>query len=76
MRDGFRDRRFTPVDPVDLLDYEGAELILIGARKDAEEDLGIEFRPENENEYRADVLKDLRLPREIVRESLFEGGWV
>jgi hypothetical protein len=61
------------VDPPDFLNYEGAEIILIGARENAEEELGIEFRPDEETECTADVLEDLKLPREIVREPLFEG---
>jgi hypothetical protein len=71
----FRGRRFIPVDPSDFLNYQGAQIVLIGARENAEEELGIEFTPDDENECTADVLKDLRLPREIVREPLFEGQW-
>jgi hypothetical protein len=71
----FGGRRFIPVDPVDFLNYEGAELILIGATTNAEEELGVAFRPDDENEHKADVLRDLKLPREIVREPLFEGQW-
>jgi hypothetical protein len=41
-----------------------------------ERELGIEFKPDNGDEHRADVLKDLKLSREIVREALFEGEWV
>jgi hypothetical protein len=71
----FAGRRWIPVDPPDFLDYEGAELVLIGARQTAEEELGIEFRPDDEDEHTADVLRDLKLPREIAREPLFEGRW-
>ncbi len=71
----FEGRRFQPVDPPEFLDYEGAELVLIGARENAEEELGIEFRPDAENEHNADILRDLKLPREVVREPLFEGQW-
>jgi hypothetical protein len=76
LRDKFQGRRFIPVDPPEFLDHEGAELLLIGAREDPERELGIEFKPDNEDEHNADVLKDLKLPREIVREALFEGEWV
>jgi hypothetical protein len=37
----FAGRRFIPVDPVEFLNYEGAELMLIGATENAEEELGI-----------------------------------
>src|SRR4051794_17146148 len=60
----FRGRRFIPVDPPDFLNCEGAQIVLIGARENAGEELGIEFRPDDENECTADVLKDLKLPRE------------
>ena len=71
----FRGRRFIPIDPPEFLDYEGAELMLIGAAENAEEELGLEFKPDRENLHTADVLRDLKLPREIVREPLFEGEW-
>jgi hypothetical protein len=75
LQERFAGRRFIPVDPVEFLNYEGAELILIGAAENAEEELGIEFKPDDENEHTADVLRDLNLPREIAREPLFEGQW-
>jgi hypothetical protein len=75
LQDKFQGRRFIPVDPPDFLNYEGAELLLIGARENAEEELGIEFKPDEETEHTADVLQDLKLPREIVREPLFKGQW-
>jgi hypothetical protein len=71
----FRGRRFAPVDPPDFLDYEGAELLLVGAAEDAEKELGIEFKPDEEDEHTADVLRDLKLPREVALEPLFEGAW-
>jgi hypothetical protein len=71
----FAGRRFVPVDPPDFLDYEGAELVLIGAEENPEQELGLEFVPDREDEHTADVLRDLALPREVVREPLFEGAW-
>ncbi len=71
----FQGRRFIPVDPPEFLNYEGAEILLIGAAENAEEELGIEFRPDKEDEHTADVLRDLKLPREVAREPLFEGEW-
>jgi hypothetical protein len=75
LKEKFDGRRFIPVDPPDFLNYEGAEVVLIGASENAEQELGIEFRADEETECTADVLEDLKLPREIVREPLFEGQW-
>jgi hypothetical protein len=46
---------------------------LIGATENGEGELGIEFKPDDENEHTADVLRDLKLPRKIAREPLFKG---
>jgi hypothetical protein len=75
LQDKFGNRKFVPVDPPDFLDYDGAELMLIGASEKPEEELGIEFKPDREDEHRADIFKILKLPRELVREPLFEGKW-
>jgi hypothetical protein len=75
LRQKFGARRWIPVDPPDFLDYEGAELALIGARENAESELGIDFKPDAEDDHTSDVLRDLKLPREIAREPLFEGRW-
>jgi hypothetical protein len=71
----FKGRRFIPIDPPRFLDYEGAELMLIGAAENPEEELGLEFKSDRETLHTADVLRDLKLPREVVREPLFEGEW-
>jgi hypothetical protein len=75
LQEKFGDRRLVPADPPDFLNYEGAEVVLIGASENAEQELGIEFRADEETECTADVPEDLKLPREIVREPLFEGRW-
>jgi hypothetical protein len=75
LQEKFAGRRFIPVDPPDFLDYEGAELMLIGAAENAEAELGIKFRPDDEDEHTADVFRELQLPREVAREPLFEGEW-
>ena len=64
-----------PVDPPDFLNYEGAELMFIGASEKPEQELGIVFKPDHETLHSADVFKDLKLPREIAREPLLEGEW-
>jgi hypothetical protein len=43
LRERFAGRRFIPADPPALLDYPGAELVLIGAAEDASGELGIEL---------------------------------
>jgi hypothetical protein len=75
LQEKFAGRKFVPVDPPDFLDYEGAELMFIGAAEDPERELGIAFKPDRETEHTADVLRDLRLPRDVVRVPLFEGEW-
>jgi hypothetical protein len=75
LQEKFGTRKFAPVDPPDFLDYEGAELELIGAAEDPAQELGLIFQPDKEDEQRADVLKDLKLPREVVHDPLFEGKW-
>ena len=75
LREKFAGRKFLPVDPPDFLDYEGAELVFIGAAEDPEAELGVAFEPDREDEHTADVFRDLELPREIARTPLFEGQW-
>jgi hypothetical protein len=43
-----------------LLDYEGAEVVIIGAAADAEAELGIELDAETERIQDADLLRQLR----------------
>lgn len=72
----FRDRRFADCDPPDFLDYEGAELILIGAKEEPRKELGIQLPTEKETEQSADIFKELKLKRtEHPVAPLFEGKW-
>jgi hypothetical protein len=57
----FRGRRFAPLSPPDFLDYEGAEIVLIGAAEDAERELGIDFDIRRERLEASDLVRDLRL---------------
>jgi hypothetical protein len=57
----FRGRRFIFVDTPELLDYEGAELVLIGASNDPQGELGIELNAEHERLEEADIFRKLRL---------------
>jgi hypothetical protein len=68
----FADRRFATADPR-LLDYEGAEFVLIGARTDPEQayDIGIETEPGT-----VDIFRQLKMSRGEYRlEPLLKGEW-
>jgi hypothetical protein len=72
----FRGRRFADVDPPELLDYEGTELVLIGADEDVSDELGIRLDTEHETTTRADIFTQLKLDRhEHPTEPLFKGEW-
>jgi hypothetical protein len=76
LRDRFADRRWVPVEPLRFLDYEGAELVLIGGRDDLGEDLGIDLQAQPEDEETALVFRDLHLEKsERTIRPLFEGVW-
>jgi hypothetical protein len=63
----FGDRRWIPVEDIDLLNYENTQLLMIGARrKDVEEELGIELNEERETENTADLFKGLKVKSEQV----------
>ncbi|HEX8203354.1 MAG TPA: hypothetical protein VF590_22955 [Isosphaeraceae bacterium] len=75
LRERFGARKWLAADPPEFLDYEGAELVLIGGR-DADADLGIELEPQPEDEQSAEVFEDLHLERsERTVKPLFEGTW-
>lgn len=76
LKEAFRGKRFVPADPVELMDYGGAQLVLIGAREDPEQELGIRLDTEDENEASAEIFSDLRLRKSANPiEPLFEGAW-
>jgi hypothetical protein len=76
LQERFRGRRFVEVDPPDLLDYEGAEVLLIGASDDVSEALGVQLHPQEETAATAEIFKDLRLQRsQHPMKPLFEGAW-
>jgi hypothetical protein len=75
LQEKFGDRRFINAEP-ELLDYEGAEVMLIGAREDPEEELGLKLQPQSETEWTADIFKDLHMEKsEHPQEPLFKGQW-
>lgn len=75
LQEQFRGRRFERED-VRLLDYEGAEFVLVGARRDPERAYGVELDTEEEDYSHAEVIRGLRMvkSRHPV-EPLFEGRW-
>ena len=71
----FRGRKFTTEDPR-LLDYEGAQIVFIGAREDPERAYAIDLQPEKESESSADIFKQLRFARSRHPvEPLLAGEW-
>jgi hypothetical protein len=76
LRARFGDRRFASVDPPDFLDYEGAEVILIGAAGDPARELGIDLDSEAERLRVQDVYAELRLSRDRQPpDPLEKGEW-
>lgn len=72
----FENRRFIEVEPPDFLDYEGAEIMMIGAKEDAERELDIELDAQDEDINSAETFSDLRLRKsQHPIEPLFEGRW-
>ncbi len=71
----FRDRRFAQED-ARLLDYEGAEFIMVGARTKPHKDVSLALDPDQEDDKSADMLRKLRMvkSRHPV-EPLFKGDW-
>jgi hypothetical protein len=71
----FRGRKFATEDPR-LLDYEGAEVIFIGARDNPEEAYHIDLQPAKESEDSADIFKQLRFAKSRHPvEPLLRGEW-
>jgi hypothetical protein len=71
----FRGRRFATEDPR-LLDYEGAQVIFIGARENPEEAYAIDLQPEEESAGSADIFEQLRLARSRHSVApLLKGEW-
>lgn len=76
LQEVFRGRRFADADPPELLDYAGTEFVLIGSSEDVKDELGVEFKTENETESSADIFKDLKLEKtDRQLKPLFEGKW-
>jgi hypothetical protein len=71
----FRGRRFATED-VRLLDYPGAEFVIVGARLNPERELGIELEAEEESLNSADIFRSLHVDRSRYPvEPLLQGKW-
>lgn len=72
----FGDRRFADLDPPDLLDIEGAEIVLTAATADVSRELGIKLERERETEASAEIFNDLKMEPDLhPKRPLFEGKW-
>ncbi len=72
----FDGHKFVAVSRPELLDYKYAEILLIGAREDAERELGIKLSPEKETASTAEVFRELKLgKRREPLAPLFKGEW-
>ncbi len=73
----FGARRWIAADPPAFLNYEGAEIVLIGGRDGETGDLAdLELDPDPEDEQSADVFRELDLERsDCMVRPLFEGSW-
>ncbi|MDB5858484.1 MAG: hypothetical protein JWQ76_2173 [Ramlibacter sp.] len=56
LRELFGERRFIDADPPELLDYEGAEILLVGATADIGRELGLELPARRSGEARTGIV--------------------
>jgi hypothetical protein len=71
----FGDRRFIPLTP-EFLDYEGAELLVMGSDEGPADAPDVDLRPECETEESANLFQELEMDRERHPvEPLLTGKW-
>lgn len=71
----FQGRRFATADP-GLLDFEGAEFVLVGAGTDPERAYDLDLDAEHETAAKADIFRQLKLsPRDLPLAPLLKGEW-
>lgn len=74
LEERFGAHKWITLDPPSLLDYEGAQLLLIGADADVSDELGIEIHPEQENLNA--IFDELHLAKDQQPTApLFRGKW-
>jgi len=75
LQERFGDRRFIPLTP-EFLDYEGAELLVMGSDEGPAEAPDVDLRPECETEESANLFQELDMDRERHPvEPLLIGKW-
>jgi hypothetical protein len=75
LRERFGKHRFIALEP-EFLDYEGAEILLIGASGDVSAELGIRLDAKPETEATAEIFNDLKMEKSLHPVApLFEGRW-
>jgi hypothetical protein len=75
LQERFRGRRFDQEHP-ELLDYAGAEIVLIGARTNPEAAYGVSLEPGEEDAHTADILNELKMARSRHPvQPLIKGEW-
>ena len=75
LQEEFRDRRFAAED-VELLNYEGAEFILVGARRNPERVYHLDLNAEDEDYASSETVRRLRMVKSRHPVApLFDGHW-
>ncbi len=76
LMDKFRGRRFGELDSPRFLDFEGAEIILIGADEEPGRELNVDLHAQDESEATAQIFRELRLERgHTNKRPLLRGQW-
>ena len=72
----FGDRRFHSADPVGLLDYPGTEILIAMLEGPRGGEMGLDLRPEHEDEHTAEIFRLLKIRREeSPMDPIFAGKW-
>lgn len=70
----FGQKRYSPADPPNLLNYEGCEFLLISASDDIEEELGLELKTECDDEKCSSDLLQM-FGDAVSTKPLLSGTW-
>jgi hypothetical protein len=75
LQEHFGDRRFIPLIP-EFLDYEGAELLVMGSDEGPAGELDVDLRAECETEETSNLFQELEIDRDRHPvEPLLTGKW-